>query len=105
MSQSILVGYASEHGSTKEIAQRVAVRLRERGSRVDVRATSDIQDGDTYDVAVLGSAIHNGAWLDEAVQYIQCNAASLAVRPVWLFSVACQMRCQDRCELSQRRCH
>ena len=36
---------------------------------------------------VLGSAIHNGAWLPEATEVVRANAEVLAAKPVWLFSV------------------
>jgi len=87
MSQSVLVGYASEHGSTKEIAQRLATLLGERGYRVDLKAASEVRSVDAYAAVVLGSAVHDGAWLAVAVEAVRGNAAALAARPVWLFSV------------------
>lgn len=83
----ILVGYASVHGSTREIAERIAERLRGRGHSVEVCALSDTGDAGAYDAAVLGSAVHNGAWLPHADEYVQRNSRALAEQPVWLFSV------------------
>lgn len=84
---TVLVGYASEYGSTREIAQRIAERLRERGRAVDVRSLAEAPRAREYEAAVLGSAVHGGAWLPEASGYVDANAASLGRFPVWMFSV------------------
>lgn len=83
----ILVGYASAHGSTREIAERLAARLREQGLEVDCAAVQDGPAVGPYDAVVVGSAIHNAAWLPEADSFVNRAAPELARRPVWLFSV------------------
>ncbi|MDA8371137.1 MAG: flavodoxin [Nocardiopsaceae bacterium] len=83
----ILVGYASEHGSTREIAVRVAERLREHGHEAEALSLDRAGDVGAYDAAVLGSAVHNSAWLPTAVDYVERNTGALAERPVWLFSI------------------
>ena len=83
----VLVGYASVHGSTKGIASEVGERLT-RGLQVDLRSIDDIDSIDSYDSVVLGSAIHNMAWLPVATTFVQSRAADLVTRPVWLFSVS-----------------
>ncbi|MEY9964713.1 menaquinone-dependent protoporphyrinogen oxidase [Streptacidiphilus sp. MAP12-16] len=84
---NILVGYASAHGSTRQIAERIAERIRECGAKSDVRTVEEVQSLDGYDAFVLGSAVHNQSWLPAAVDFVQGNAAALADRPVWIFSV------------------
>jgi menaquinone-dependent protoporphyrinogen oxidase len=83
----ILVGYVSPHGSTRGVAERVAARLGQRGCRVDLRPLDQVQSADAYDAVVLGSAVHNGAWMPEAKEFVRGNARTLASLPVWLFSV------------------
>ena len=56
------------------------------GNRVEVRSLDDVHDPGGYDAVVLGSAIHGGAWLPAAAEFMRRNAAALARRPVWLFS-------------------
>lgn len=83
----VLVGYASEYGSTQGIAERIAARLSEGGSRLEVSSLDQVRDLDRYDAAVLGSAIHDQQWLPPAVQFVRRNLDALAALPVWLFSV------------------
>jgi menaquinone-dependent protoporphyrinogen oxidase len=84
----VLVGYATGHGSTRGIAVRVADRLRRPGVDAKALAVTDVPEVSGYGAVVLGSAIHGGKWLAEALQFADRNAASLRERPVWLFSVS-----------------
>lgn len=84
----ILVGYASTHGSTRGVAERIAARLDERGHRVELRALHQVAGVREYDVVVLGSAVHDGAWLPEATEFVRRNRAALVGRTVYTFSVA-----------------
>lgn len=84
---TVLVGYASERGSTREIAERIGSVLSERGIRAEVLSFDDVADVTGYEGFVLGSAVHRQAWLPAALRFIARNAATLAAGPVWLFSV------------------
>lgn len=84
---TILVGYASAHGSTRSIAKRIGALLTERGFQVDVRPMAAVEDAGPYEAFVLGSAIHNRTWLPEAHAFLTRERDSLIGRPVWLFSV------------------
>jgi menaquinone-dependent protoporphyrinogen oxidase len=84
---NVLVAYASRHGSTRGVAERVAARLAEHGSRVHVRPVDQVDDLDGYDAVVFGSPVYNGAWLLEAARFVRANVDDLVGAPVWLFSV------------------
>ena len=85
---AILIGYASAHGSTRGIAERIAARLGRQGFETVTRAMDQVDDAASYDAFVLGSAVHNQAWLPAASAFVQRNTEALAARPVWLFSVS-----------------
>ena len=83
----VLVVHASAHGSTAEIGSRVAESLAKSGPDVDVRAVVDVASLAGYDATILGSAVHDGAWLPEAHEFLREHKATMAKRPTWLFSV------------------
>src|SRR5665811_2076810 len=83
---SILVAYASKHGATAEIAERIAENLREAGQDADARPVQEAGDLDDYEGFVLGSAAYLGHWLKDAAAFVRSNQDLLAQRPVWLFS-------------------
>ncbi|WP_103944905.1 flavodoxin domain-containing protein [Thermomonospora echinospora] len=83
----VLVGYASAHGSTRSIAERIGARLAERGHRVEVADLGRVEHVDRFEAFVLGSAVHRQAWLDAAVDFVDAHRRVLTDRPVWLFSV------------------
>jgi menaquinone-dependent protoporphyrinogen oxidase len=84
----VLVAYATGHGSTRGIADRIAGRLQVLGVDAEARAVADVPEVSGYEAVILGSAIHGGKWLPMAWQFAGRNAASLRERPVWLFSVS-----------------
>lgn len=83
----VLVGFASQHGSTRSIAERIAARLGEHGIQIDARPLDQVLDAGVYDAVVAGSAIHQQTWLPEAVAFVRREADTLSRRPTWLFSV------------------
>ncbi|WP_143342776.1 flavodoxin domain-containing protein, partial [Crossiella equi] len=40
-----------------------------------------------YSAYVLGSAVHDQAWLESARRFVAVHEAALAARPLWLFSI------------------
>ena len=83
----VLVGYATAHGSTREIAERLAVGLSKSGQKAEARAMETVDDADAYRAFVLGSAVHGQTWLDPAKEFVRDNLDVLGPRPVWIFSV------------------
>jgi menaquinone-dependent protoporphyrinogen oxidase len=82
----VLVAYASRHGATQGIAERLAASLGAAGLTAEARSVKDVRDVATYDAFVIGSAAYMFHWLKEATEFAKRNRAVLAERPVWLFS-------------------
>lgn len=82
----ILVAYASRHGASRGIAERVAETLKGRGMDVTLEPVESTAAVSDYDAFVIGSAAYVGHWLKEATQFVQRNRAVLERHPVWLFS-------------------
>jgi menaquinone-dependent protoporphyrinogen oxidase len=82
----VLVVYASKHGATREIAERVAQTMAAIGQQAQARPVTAAGDLTGYDAFVVGSAVYMGHWQKEAAEFVRRNRAVLAGRPVWLFS-------------------
>ena len=83
---TVLVAYATKHGSTEQIAETIGRELRLRGLAADVASVGEIEDVAGYDAVVLGSAVYVGHWLANARAFAKEHACELAERPTWLFS-------------------
>ena len=86
MDDRVLVAYATKHGATAEIAEKIGQTLREAGLPADVLPANRVGDLTPYKAVVLGSAVYIGQWRKEAVAFLKANEKALAGRPVWLFS-------------------
>jgi menaquinone-dependent protoporphyrinogen oxidase len=83
---SVLVVYASKHGSTAGIATAVARALNARGLRAACMEASQVKSLEPYDAVVLGSAVYMRRWRPEARRFLHRFADALAARPFWVFS-------------------
>jgi menaquinone-dependent protoporphyrinogen oxidase len=82
----ILVAYASRHGATKGIAERIAHTLEPRGHDVTLQPADQVPAVAGYDAFVIGGAAYAGHWLKEATAFVRTHRELLTSRPVWLFS-------------------
>jgi len=85
---SVLVAVVSRHGSTFEIAERIAAGLRTGGHDVDLEHIDEDPEIelDRYDACVIGSAVYEGHWLRRARRSLSDNRDHLRRVPVFLFS-------------------
>src|SRR2546429_3278723 len=63
---TVLVTYASKHGSTQGIAERITEQLRQLGKEAEARPVDAVENPGSYEAFVIGSAIYYGSWLKEA---------------------------------------
>ncbi len=87
MSDKILVTYATRAGSTAGVAEAIGKTLAEGGAQVDVLPMNDVKDLAPYQAVVAGSAIREGKWLPEAMQFVQTHRAALTQKPFAAFLV------------------
>ncbi len=83
---STLVTYASKHGATQGIAERIATTLNAAGHEAEARPVEAVGDLTGYDAFVVGSAVYGTNWQKEATAFVRRNRDALASKPVWLFS-------------------
>lgn len=82
----VLVAFASKHGATREIAEKISLALENGGLDSDVTEAGPDVRVDGYDAVILGSAVYAGHWLKDAKRFVEANQAGLIERPVWIFS-------------------
>ena len=84
---SALVAYASKHGSTREVAERVAEVMRRSGLDVDVMPASNVGHLRGYDTVVLGGALYTGRLHKDARSFLARHRDPLSVRSVAVFAM------------------
>lgn len=82
----VQVVYASRHGGTKGIAERIADVLRSEGAEVVLSDAADRPAATGFDAHVIGSGVYIGSWLKEGLEFLERNQSILAQQAVWLFS-------------------
>ena len=100
MKNRVLVAYASATGSTVDVAAAIGETLGANGVSVDVKPIKGDLHSDDYQAVLIGSAVQNGQWLPEAIEFVQANQQALNRVPVALFCVHIQNLGND--ESSQR---
>jgi len=87
MDGPVLVAYASNHGSTREVGEAICKPLEESGLRAHLRPAMDVRDLDGYAAVVLGGPLYMGHWHRHAHAFLRRNARSLAGLPLAVFAL------------------
>ena len=86
----VLITYASIHGSTKEIAERISSIISPQiksPSTAEVLPMEEVSDLSKYNFVIIGSAVHNFVWIPLGSSWLSTNSAALSKSTVWAFSV------------------
>ncbi|MFC3961578.1 flavodoxin domain-containing protein [Nocardia jiangsuensis] len=83
----VAVVFATDQGSTRDIADFIAADLSARGAQVQLHDAEHAPDPTEYDVLILGSAVHDMQLLPPAAAYLDHNRRELTGRDVRLFTV------------------
>ena len=62
----ILVTYATKNGSTTDVAQAIALRLREHGCSVEIQPVENVPSIKEFNALIVGAPIYSGRWLNGA---------------------------------------
>ena len=87
MAIKVLVAYASNAGSTAEVAQFIGQELSRDGAQVDVRRFCEIEDINAYQAVLVGGPMIMG-WHREAVSFVRRHQLALSRVPVAYFLMA-----------------
>lgn len=88
MKPSVLIGYITRAGYTREVARAVGQRMRDRGFDTDVADLElCIRHPERYDAVVLGCAVRFGHPSMTMARFIAEHRATLEALPTGFFSV------------------
>jgi menaquinone-dependent protoporphyrinogen oxidase len=83
----ILVAYGTKHGSTGEVAERIAETLRQQDFDTDLRPASQVKDLGSYAAVVLGGSIYAGRLHPDVQALLKRHRGELAKLPVAVFGM------------------
>ncbi len=83
--RKILIAYASDCGTTGEIAVAIGDALCEDGNTVETLWIKNVKDISNYDAVIIGSAILYEKWMPEAREFVKNNQDILKNMPVAYF--------------------
>ena len=86
--KKILVAYASQYGSTSEVAEAIGEVFCGAGTAVDVLSITNVTDLSGYDAVILGAPIQSEAWKPDAVTFVQTHEAALSRIPTAFFTTS-----------------
>lgn len=94
MGKKVLVCYASQYGSTKEVAEAIAEVLIKEGAEVVIKRGREVNPDDFVGLsgAAIGTTIRAGSPSKEMTRLIDRNQAVLAPLPVAYFTVGIAMK-------------
>jgi menaquinone-dependent protoporphyrinogen oxidase len=87
MTTDVLIAYASKHGSTEQVARRIAEVLRAHGLTTTVEQASAVTDLDGAHAVVLGGSIYMGRWHRDARAFLTGHADALDEIPFAVFAL------------------
>lgn len=81
----ILIAYASEFGTTKEVADVIGKVLCQGGAAVEIKWVKNVKDLKNYEAVIIGSAIQYDKWMPEAIKFVTTHQIILRTLPVAFF--------------------
>jgi menaquinone-dependent protoporphyrinogen oxidase len=87
VSTKVLVGFATQYGSTREVAETVATTLRESGVEVDLRPLREVRAVGDYGAVVVGAPLMMYRWHKDATRFLSRHRRALLKLPVFVFAL------------------
>lgn len=80
---TLLIAYASVHGSTEDMAVYLATVLNRAGLKTESKPIAEIQSLDGYEAVILGSPVHAGMWVPAMQRFLHQFYKPLSARSVY----------------------
>jgi menaquinone-dependent protoporphyrinogen oxidase len=78
METKILIAYASTHGSTQEVAEKIAATLRANGLAVDLQPLRNVRNLEGYRAVVLGAPLYMFHLHKDALRFLSRHQKALS---------------------------
>jgi Flavodoxin len=86
-----LIVYDTKHGTSREVAERIARAIREQGAEAELLELGSAGAGQRsvagYDAVAIGAPFYMGQWSRKAVAFATSREAELAGKKLALFAV------------------
>ncbi len=83
----ILVTYATKKGSTREVAEAIALRLEGHGLTTTLLPAAEIDELGDFDAVVIGGALYTGRWHADARRFLKEFREPLAGMQLAVFAI------------------
>ena len=87
MAADVLVVYASKHGSTEQVARKVAEKLRDAGYTTRVERARAVKHLDGCRSVVVGGSLYIGRWHHDARTFLRRHRKELRSLPFAAFAL------------------
>jgi len=87
MAADVLVVYASKHGSTEQVARKVAEKLRDAGYTTRVEQARAVKDLEGCGAVVVGGSLYMGRWNHDARRFLRRHRKELRSVPFAVFAL------------------
>jgi len=95
MPRTILVAYASKHGSTRETAEAIGGMLRDEGLWVETNEAAAVTSVFGYDGVVLGGSLYAGRWHGDSRAFLKRHGKQLESVPLAIFAMGPKSSSED----------
>jgi menaquinone-dependent protoporphyrinogen oxidase len=97
----ILIAYASEFGTTGEIAVAIGDALCDEGNTVETKWIGNIKHLNNYDAVIIGTPILYEKWMPEARKFVENNQETLKNIPVAYFITCMALSSKEEAAMQQ----
>ena len=87
LSDGTLVAYATQYGSTREVAEKIADTLREAGSVLELQSTGRVRARDGYRATAVDAPLYMFNWLKEQRTFLARHRTTLERVPGAVFAL------------------
>jgi len=101
--RKILVVYASQFGSTGEVAQVIGDVLISQGHNVVIKAISQVNDISSYEAVIIGGAIQYDRWMAPARKFVYQHQEHLSKIPFACFFNCLTLSRKDEASVAQAK--